>query len=458
MKNKRGSGSLFIAIILSALVLVEGLYLAQIVDINRRITIDRALKLQIETILNMYNEELFDNYGIYGFMLDDVDDEIFKKVINSTGYEYGEDIYVNGVKTINTEQIREAISVYYAYRSPGIMIDKITSIFDFAFKKLDENDFFKNLKRFKANGGNKALGLLSRASNVISKLLTSDEVAELIDITGSDIKFFNDFIDLFREANSKNLDFDDDFSPKDMFSMEFFNKTVDMFDSYSDFIDEDIFNIFLTHYGVYNFECHVKEFEKDGKNIPDKNLHGTTFKSLNRMPCDDVEYIVSGFKDGRGTFEVGYMIFPMVMLVEIVNKFSDKSFMKVVKTISEIISDVLMFILDGLKIPTWVFELIIVQYYAFFASIGKLYDLYHGETVKVFKIKNAKAPLDAGIDMNYKDFTYFFALLVNQNTKLGRIEDLIIDKYGEFNTGIELMTTYRGDTYTAEMGYELYGF
>lgn len=458
MKNKRGSGSLFIAVILSALILVEGIYLAQIIDINRRITIDRALKLQIETILNNYNEELFENYGLYGFVLDDVDDEVFRKVINETGYQYGEDIYVNGVKTINTDQIRDAISDYYSYRSPGLFVDRITSIIRFSLDKLEENGFFKNLKKFKDYGGNKALGMLSRASKSISKLLTSDEIAELIDVTGSDVKFFNNFIDMFSKANSTNLDFDDGFSPRDMFSMEFFNKSIDLFESYSDVINDDLFNVFLSHYGVYNFECHVKEFEVDNTFIPDRNLHGSNFNSLNKSPCDDVEYIITGFRDGRGYVEVGYIIFPMIMIAEIVNKFLDKSFMKVVKTISEIISTVLMFLLDGLKIPEWVFELIIIQYFAFFAAIGSLNALFDGETVNVFSIENAPASLNVGLDMNYKDFAYFFMLVVNQNKKLARIEDLITEKYGEFNTGITLATTYKGDLYTAEMGYELYGF
>ena len=83
-KNKRGGTTIFIAIILSALILVEGLYLGLIIDVNRRMMIDRALKLQVEQILACYNEQLFLEYGIYGFFEEDINHDVYISTLEAT--------------------------------------------------------------------------------------------------------------------------------------------------------------------------------------------------------------------------------------------------------------------------------------------------------------------------------------------------------------------------------------
>ena len=114
-KNKRGNTSIFLAIILAAIIFVEGIYLSAIIDADRRVNINRGLKLQVEAILASYNEEMFLEYGIYGFFDEDISNEVYRKVIESSGYTYGGDIYVDGYKTITTTQLEKAISNYYSY-------------------------------------------------------------------------------------------------------------------------------------------------------------------------------------------------------------------------------------------------------------------------------------------------------------------------------------------------------
>ena len=65
-KNKRGTSTLFLAIILSALILVETTYLAYVADLNRRLTYTRALKEQTEVYLASYDRQLFKTYGKIG--------------------------------------------------------------------------------------------------------------------------------------------------------------------------------------------------------------------------------------------------------------------------------------------------------------------------------------------------------------------------------------------------------
>lgn len=457
--NKHGSGSIFIAIILAALILIEGLYLSLIIDVNRRITIDRALKLQVEAILTKYNEELFENYGLYGFLLNDVDDEIFKKAIESTGYTYGEDIFIYGYRTINTVQLKKAISNYYAYRTPGMAIDGIMNTFDFVFEKLEENEFFSHLKKFKSYGGNKVLNFFANGFDTISEFLSSDTISDLIDVSDEDVSFFDSFKNIYDSSNSKTLDFDEDFNPKDMFSMGFFNKTIEVFGDSSNFIENNLFNPYLSHYCIYNFESYVKEFEDDEGNIYlDRNVHGTEFYDLNSQRCTDMEYLITGFDDFRGVIEVGYLVFPMIILIEVVNYLLDEEFMEICNTISEILSAVLTVLLEGIYIPAWVFEMVIVVFFAFFSASFDMSDLYSGKSVNVFEISNSNELISVGLDLNYKDFAYLLSLIEPEEVKLSRLEDLLNQKYGDFLTCIEIGTVYKDDEYYAEMGYELYGF
>lgn len=65
-KNKKGTSTLFLAIILSALILVETTYIAYVADLDRRLTYTRALKEQAEIYLASYNRQLFKTYSLIG--------------------------------------------------------------------------------------------------------------------------------------------------------------------------------------------------------------------------------------------------------------------------------------------------------------------------------------------------------------------------------------------------------
>ena len=79
--NKYGASTVFLSIVLSALILIECTYLTFVWDLDRRMEISRALKNEVEAIMADYDRELFDTYGIYAFCIDDVDDHVFAEVI-----------------------------------------------------------------------------------------------------------------------------------------------------------------------------------------------------------------------------------------------------------------------------------------------------------------------------------------------------------------------------------------
>ena len=456
-RNKHGNTSIFLAIILSALIFVEGLYLAAIIDADRRVNINRGLKLQVEQILASYNEELFLEYGIYGFFEEDISQEVFIKVIEESGYTYGGDIFIDGYKTISTHQLEAAISNYYSYRTGGIILKDLSGVISMITEELEEFEFFDKIIRFKASGGNSVLSILNKGASVINEILESDELSELVDLEDEDLGLISDIFDDLSDIKESELVFDEDFSPEDMFSMNFYNDLVSFSKKTSEVIEDDFYDLFVAHYTVYHFEAVVKEYEVEGEMYPDTTLRGTDYRDLNADECADMEYIITGMKGGLGIYTVGHIISGFIILSEIVNLLLDEDFMKVANKIAKILSVIFQFLLEGVKIPPYVFVIIILIYSSAALMIKDMVKIYMGKTVEVLKISKAPEPLNEGFSMNYKDFAFYFALVAGSGMD-SRIIEVLENKYGPIMTKISLGTQYRDDIYYVKSGYDLYGF
>ncbi len=456
-KSKKGSSSIFIALILAALIFVEGIYLAAIIDANRRITINRALRLQVEQILASYNEQLFLEYGIYGFFEEDINQDIFRRVIEESGYTYGGDIIIEGYKTINTGCLERAISTYYSYRTIGIVFKDLSPFIGYIKEQLDNYGFSNKISSFKQAGGNKVLNLISKGAKNLTDILESDEIQELISISDADLGLISDLFESYELIKDCELEFDKDFSPEDMFSMSIYNDITSLYNNASDVIKDDFFFLCLAHYAVNNFEGVVKEYEEDGEMVPAHNLRGTPFRDLNDEECLDLEYIVSGARGSLGVIYVGTMISVILILSEFVNILLDEELIEIIDEVSEIISDVLAVLLDGVKIPPFVIKLVIIMYMSIALMIKDIVKIYQGKTVKVLKIKKAPSPICDGIALNYKDFAFFYALIGGAAEK-SRMLSVLDEKYGPIITKIDLGAEYDSDIYHSKAGYDLYGF
>ena len=83
-RDKKGAMTIFLAIILSALILVECTFVLFVWDLDYRMAFSSALRAEVETILAEYDRQLFDTYGIYAVTLDNVDDEVFQRQYQRT--------------------------------------------------------------------------------------------------------------------------------------------------------------------------------------------------------------------------------------------------------------------------------------------------------------------------------------------------------------------------------------
>ena len=112
-RNRHGASSIFLAIILSAVILVECTFLAFVWNLDYALSVNTALKTEIDTVLADYNRQLFDVYGVYAFSLEGIDNECFNKALEINGLTAQSTLYVSGRHKVTTEDLRKAISSYY---------------------------------------------------------------------------------------------------------------------------------------------------------------------------------------------------------------------------------------------------------------------------------------------------------------------------------------------------------
>ena len=110
-RNKRGTSSVFLAIVLSAVILVQCTYFSLVCDLNRKMTICRAVSSQVDSFLADYDRTLFSVYGIYAFDINGIDCDIFDSVMEANGMINGDTLAVSGVYTFDTDDLARAVAV-----------------------------------------------------------------------------------------------------------------------------------------------------------------------------------------------------------------------------------------------------------------------------------------------------------------------------------------------------------
>ena len=158
-KNKRGTSTLFLAIILSALILVETTYLAYVADLNRRLTYTRALKEQTEVYLASYDRQLFKTYGIYAFDYNRINSLVFNEILAANGYETGDVMYASGMYSLDTEILRRAVACYYSYRASGVIFQRFSSQIMYLIEQIGQGGVLQELREFVSSP---ASGLVGR--------------------------------------------------------------------------------------------------------------------------------------------------------------------------------------------------------------------------------------------------------------------------------------------------------
>ena len=442
--NRRGATTIFLAIILSAIILVECTYIGLVEELRCSLAYTRGVKLQVETFLSDYDRQLFKTYGIYAFNIDTIDSDVFTRTLEGSGIESGSDIYVCGVNSFDTEDLKDAISLYYAYRSSGVIFGYLS---DYIVEILEDIDQFGVLDKFRSFVRSEAsdvlMDIIDGASTVSDQILEYAAELGIDDIEGY-IEDFSEFIDLFDQLDDDSTDVGGGFSPRDMdFGIDAVTGLYDLMDSTADMISGPLFHGFAVNYACYNFDCKLEE---------DQALDGTAFTDLHGESLSDTEYILTGLEDGAGEVATGFLIYQVLFVLDIIRVMTDPVKMGWIDGIAAVLAVLIDVLTAGTVIVTPdVCKVVIAIFAAEFMAVTDLFNVLQGEKITLVEIEGIPT-----INVGYRELINVYMNFIPDSLLLSRMTTVLSRDYRGYVTGISAGTEYNGNEIIYSRTYTIY--
>ena len=444
-RTKRGASSLFLAVIMSALILVECTFVAFVWNLDYALSVNEALKTQVDTILCDYNRQLFDVYGIYAFTLDEVDDECFCKALEMNGLTSQSTLVVTAADEFTTEDLKTAINSYYWYRGTGISLRDLVDGYAEMLRQTDESGILNKVGEYMQSpaagyvsdmikGSEDASQWIGKAGEALNLDEILEEASDLDDIRA-------DYKDTVKDIEL-DIDIDIDDWEALLDTLSFLESTMD---NLTDMSDPVMTKMNVSHYCAYNFDCC---FAPDG----DASITGTEFSSIHGDKQVDAEYIITGLEDYPAIFKVEYLMVQVLIVSNMLKDYANEEFRNTMEVLGQIISTIISAVSEGtVNIDYRIIAAGLTYICASFQSIKDFYQVIKGQRAVIFEYEGEKM-----VTFSYRDFLYLFALCTPVEELLERSHAVLERDYGELYKGITLEADFRGDTYSVTKSYQLY--
>ena len=444
-RTKRGASSLFLAVIMSALILVECTFVAFVWNLDYALSVNEALKTQVDTILCDYNRQLFDVYGIYAFTLDEVDDECFCKALEMNGLTSQSTLVVTAADEFTTEDLKTAINSYYWYRGTGISLRDLVDGYAEMLRQTDESGILNKVGEYMQSP---AAGYVSDmikgsedASQWIGKAGEALNLDEILEQASDLDEIRADYKDTVKDIEL-DIDIDIDDWEALLDTLSFLETTMD---NLTDMSDPVMTKMNVSHYCAYNFDCC---FAPDG----DASITGTEFSSIHGDKQVDAEYIITGLEDYPAIFKVEYLMVQVLIVSNMLKDYANEEFRNTMEVLGQIISTIISAVSEGtVNIDYRIIAAGLTYICASFQSIKDFYQVIKGQRAVIFEYEGEKM-----VTFSYRDFLYLFALCTPVEELLERSHAVLERDYGELYKGITLEADFRGDSYSVTKSYQLY--
>ena len=444
-RTKHGASTIFLAIIMSALVLVECTYLSFVWNLDYALSVNVALKNQIETILSDYNRQLYSVYGIYAFSIDGIDNECFEKALEINGLESKSELFISGKQRFTCDDLKKAINSYYWYRGTGIGFKSVVQGYRDMILQLDKKGIFRQVGQFMKSpaaeyvskilsGSESAAEWIGKAGDVLSIDELTDE-ADSIDSLSSDYK--NAIKDFGLNINIDAAEWDS--------LLKAVSKLEKTYAVLSDNSDGMIAKCNASHYCAYNFDCYFRP-------AGDASINGTSFDAVHGSKKADSEYIITGKDTNAAIAEIDFLIVHVLVASTMLKDFANEKFRNTMEVIARVISSIISAVSEGaVNIDYRIIAVGLTFYCALVQAIKDFYAVLHGQRAVIFEYDGEKL-----VTFTYRDFLYLFCLCVPVDTLLYRSLTVLERDYGKLYKGLTLEADYRGQTYTLTKSYTLY--
>lgn len=444
-RSKRGASSVFLALIMSAVVLIECTFVAFVWNLDYALSVNTALKTQVDTVLSDYNRLLFDVYGIYAFALDEVDDECFNQALEINGLDAQSVLYVSHAARFTTEDLKKAINSYYWYRGMGISAGSLVEDYSSFFMELDKRRVFQKIGQF----------MRSPAAGYLSDILKGSESAEEWIGKAEGILNAGELLEEAADIDSirseyrnavKDIELDIDIDIADwealLDSMSNLEKAIGQVSGSS---DAAMTKMNIAHYCAYNFDCWQRP---DG----DASITGTDFDHIHAKKEADAEYIITGLERFPACMAVDLFISQLLIVSNMLKDLADEKFRNTMEVLGEIISAIILAVSEGtVDVDPKLIAIGLTYFCAMYQSLKDFYLVMDGKKAVIFEYEGAEMIL-----FDYRDFLNLLCLMTPVDDLLERSHEVLSRDFGPLYKGIELSADFRGETYSLEKSYQLY--
>lgn len=440
-RNSYGAATIFLSIIITSIIFVESTYIIFIANLDRRLTYSRAVSMQVETYLSLYDRQMFETFGIYAFNAERLDDNVFSEILASNGIYDNAVLVVSGIDEFDTEDLRKAISTFYSYRASAVLFDyfrdQITELID----TIDEYGVVERVQSFLQSIGEPILRGLLEGTSKLSDFFEMFEDSENQNEIGN---FIIEFSSLLRQYSHSQPEVGDNYQRGDLFfGIEAIEFVSDSYELSSDIIENVLFHPYCAHYATYNFDSRLER---------DETINGTELSEFHEGNINDVEYILTGFEGNLANNAVSFMIFQLLFVKNIVNCLLDTEVRSICQIIGSGLCLLLAVVTEGaLTLPPEVYEFTILFIYSIILASVDLDSLLRGESISFFSYEDL-------IDLNvsYKDLIYFYMNYIPDGIMLDRMVSIFNRDFPQYACGISVSCSRPLYDINVERSYDLY--
>ena len=459
-----GGASVFLCIILSAVVLTEGtLYFAARIR-GAEADLHRCLRLQISQILSSYNESLLEKYGLYGIDSSSVNTQVFDTCFTGRGDALLE---AKPLGLMTEADLRKGIPDYMQIRMPSIVSGEILSRFKSVLGEITDSKIFQKAKNQETSEWlgyiKDFLGQKDKWSDVISSVVSAVEV---VDVSGK-MKDFTDFASSFKNAmnRSTTLYLQGDDTPaqaNDILNPDNLSNIIGYVDGYMNLDMPSIADdIMINEYAVSFFDSMIEYTKEDEDKVPESNLLGVAYTDIHGNNRADLEYILTGIDNELLSFGAAkILIYDMRIVINFASYLVDKEKMDKAKEIAQILSAAIEVVSVGtVVVKAEILQFAVLYVWALGQGFADMTKLIAGESVSLFdhSALSDQKILEDAISTEYRDYLGIMLLAVPVEWKLSRILTILKKDCGnELYTGVILSGSFRGSQFVMEDAYDAY--
>lgn len=463
-RNKRGGATIFLCIIMSALILSQSILLSGAVARASEAEMRRCIQLQTEQVLSGYNDKLLKYYGMYVIDPANMNRNVFDECYRNSVYE---DICLEPYTELTPELVGLGITDFMKPRFPTIigyqLLDKVKSVLQSinkstlynVGKKDQDGKWTGYLKDFMASS-DKWSGVLENIENFVDILDLSGKLRDLKD-------FVKDLRYVAEETATQTLQSNESGGFKlDIFNPDSITKLLEIVSEKMNGDSSSLAEYFyLNQYSVNFFDSAVKKCTINGKKVEESNIYGIPFSEIHGSNRPDIEYLLTGCEDeDSALFYAKTYVFATRTVLNLGSFLLDSEKQKQALGIAEVISTAIAVISVGeVYVDPQVVKYVILLTWAIAQAYKDVGKLISGEQITL--IDNSKIAgnekVKAVLSTKYRDYIGFFLLFVDKDKLLARIKTILEKECGEkAYIGISMSVKSKGKTYALRDTYDVY--